>query len=85
MKNIVRTLILLLSLFLISGCSAMNASDYLRIHIRANSNTIEDQNIKYLVKDVMVEYMTPLLSDAKSKEEAVEIIEDNFNNLKIKI
>ena len=81
MKNIVRTLILLLSLFLISGCSAMNASDYLRIHIRANSNTIEDQNIKYLVKDVMVEYMTPLLSDAKSKEEAVEIIEDNFNNL----
>ena len=54
------------------------ASDYLRIHIRANSNTQRDQEVKYKVKDEVVRVLTPLLSDAKTKEEAIEIIENNM-------
>ena len=82
MKRIITTLILLFALFVISGCSAMSVSDYLRIHIRANSNSVEDQNIKYLIKDVVVEYMSPLLKDANSKNDAIQIIESNSANLK---
>lgn len=50
--------------------------DYLRIHIRANSNTTADQNVKYKVKDTLVEYLTPYLCNVPSKEEAIDIIED---------
>ncbi|MEG2014269.1 MAG: stage II sporulation protein R [Clostridia bacterium] len=56
--------------------------DCLRIHIRANSNSTDDQNIKYVVKDVVVDYLTPLLSEAKTKSEAKRIVLSNFNKIK---
>lgn len=34
-------------------------TDYLRIHVRANSNEQTDQNVKYKVKDEVVRYITP--------------------------
>lgn len=49
--------------------------DYLRLHIRANSNSTVDQNIKYEIKDSLVEFLTPYLCDVKSKDEAVDIVE----------
>ncbi len=55
--------------------------DYLRIHITANSNSQEDQNIKYFVKDAVVEYLIPLLSEAENKNEAQEIIFENILNI----
>ncbi|MDE6182312.1 MAG: stage II sporulation protein R, partial [Eubacteriales bacterium] len=33
-------------------------TDYLRIHVRANSNEQIDQNVKYKVKDEVVRYIT---------------------------
>lgn len=55
--------------------------DYLRIHIRANSNSAVDQNVKYQIKDDIVEYLTPYLSEVESKEEAVEIVEEHSSEL----
>lgn len=52
--------------------------DYLRIHIRANSNNVVDQNVKYKVKDAVVEYLTPYLCNVPSKENAINII-NNLN------
>ncbi len=49
--------------------------DYLRIHIRANSNTDADQNVKYQIKDELVGFLTPYLSDVPSKDEAIDIVE----------
>ena len=54
-------------------------TEYLRIHIRANSNSAEDQRVKYLVKDAVVEALIPLLSEAGTKAEAKEIGEKNLN------
>ena len=54
-------------------------TEYLRIHIRANSNSAEDQRVKYLVKDAVVEALIPLLSEAETKAEAKEIVEKNLN------
>ena len=53
--------------------------EYLRIHIRANSNSTQDQNVKYKVKDEIVEALIPLLSEIESFEEAKATIADNFD------
>ncbi len=48
--------------------------DYLRIHIRANSNSAIDQNVKYEIKDEVVKFLTPYLSTVPSKQKAIDII-----------
>lgn len=55
--------------------------DYLRIHITANSNSQRDQNIKYVVKDAVVEFLIPKLADAENKTEAENIIKENLNKI----
>mgnify|MGYP001861486736 FL=1 len=55
--------------------------DYMRIHVVANSNSDFDQNLKYKVKDVVVDFLIPLLSEAENKEEAAEIISTNLNKI----
>lgn len=56
--------------------------DYLRLHIRANSNSAIDQNIKYLIKDEMVNFLTPYLCNVKSKEKAIEVVQSYSNLIK---
>ena len=50
-------------------------NEYLRIHIRANSNSAEDQGVKYKVRDEVVAYLTPVVAEAQTKEEAMEAVE----------
>ena len=52
-------------------------SEYLRIHIRANSNLDIDQDVKYKVKESIVEFLTPYLSNCTTKESATKTIEIN--------
>lgn len=49
-------------------------NDYLRIHVRANSNSQTDQNIKYIVKDEVVKYITPYAAQCTDKEKAMQVI-----------
>ena len=51
---------------------------YLRIHIRANSNSEIDQEVKYKVKDEVVEALIPVLADIESFDEATKMIIQNF-------
>ena len=55
--------------------SSKSNADYLRIHIRANSNSEIDQNIKYKVKDALVEYLTPKISNCKTKRDVEYLVE----------
>lgn len=48
--------------------------DYLRLHIRANSNLSIDQNVKYEIKTELVEFLTPYFSEAESKDEAIALV-----------
>lgn len=59
----------------------INHNDYLRIHIRANSNLEIDQNVKYQVKDSIVEYLTPIISNCNSKEDFLQVLQKNLNNI----
>ena len=56
--------------------SAQAETDYLRIHVRANSNSQTDQSIKYKVKDEVVRFITPYAAQCTDKEKAMEIIKE---------
>ncbi len=52
--------------------------EYLRIHIRADSNENAAQAIKYKVRDRVVEYLTPLVAEYETKAEAIEGVQKNL-------
>lgn len=56
-------------------------ADYLRIHIRANSNSTQDQNIKYEIKDAMVEFLTPKIAVCETKQQVVDVISNSKQQL----
>ena len=58
----------------VKGESANANTDYLRIHVRANSNLEVDQQVKYIVKDKVVEYITPYIKECVSKQAALDVI-----------
>ena len=53
-----------------------------RLHVLANSDSKEDQDLKLLVRDQLLEYMNQLCSNCKTKEQAIEIVEDNKEQFK---
>lgn len=46
----------------------------LRLHVLANSDSEEDQCLKLKIRDRVLEYMSVYLNKAKTKDEAIEII-----------
>ncbi|MBQ9728169.1 MAG: stage II sporulation protein R [Clostridia bacterium] len=48
--------------------------EYLRIHIRADSNDPTAQAVKYLVRDDVVAYLTPVVANCESRLQAEEEI-----------
>ena len=57
------------------------ADSVFRLHVIANSDSNEDQNLKYLVRDKLIEYMNSLCSNTCSKEEAMKIANENIEVL----
>lgn len=53
----------------------------IRLHVRANSNSKEDQALKLNVKDTIVKYMGEKLKDSKSVDESAHIMNVNMNNI----
>lgn len=66
----------------VQGAESVDLSNLLRIHIRANSNEILDQNVKYKIKDSFVEFLTPLVADCDTKQKAIDLINKNSSQLK---
>ncbi len=56
-------------------------NEYLRIHIRANSNLDCDQQVKYLVKDKIVSFLTPMIAECDTKQKAQNMLENNLTSL----
>jgi len=50
-------------------------ADFLRIHVRANSNSASDQQVKYEVKDEVVKFITPYVCECVTKEKAIEVMQ----------
>ena len=51
-------------------------TEYLRIHVRANSNLQVDQDVKYEIKDNLVTFLTPFIAEVSSKSEAISLLND---------
>ena len=60
------------------GADAEDNAAYLRVHIRANSNSSEDQSVKYKVRDEVVEFLTPVVANCETKAKAIEKIGANL-------
>lgn len=80
MKKIVITcfvLLLIITTIVFAGAQQKSGSanaDYLRIHVRANSNSAEDQSVKYEIKDEVVRFITPYIKECVTKEAAMEVM-----------
>ncbi len=90
-KKVKNSLILLFLLFLYVAISAFSyastvSSDIeksvFRLHVLANSNSEEDQALKYEVRDALIEYMNTLCKEVKSKEEAMQIASSHQEDFK---
>ena len=55
--------------------------EYLRIHIRADSNEDSAQAVKYKVRDEVVEYLTPLVANYTTKAEAMQGVSENLQGV----
>ena len=60
---------------------AIQNSDYLRLHIRANSNSNSDQNIKYEIKNEILTLITKDVANIKTKIELADYFTQNKSKL----
>ena len=79
-------MILILLLFLyttvcaisyVSAVSTDISNSVFRLHVIANSNSDEDQNLKYKVRDNLLAYMNNICSNCSSKEDAINIVSEH--------
>lgn len=57
------------------------ASEVLRFHVRANSDTEEDQKIKMQVKEAVVTYLNPLLDEIRNVGTAKLLVENHLSGV----
>ena len=85
MKKFSITFILLSIIILLVAVGANFTSktktEYLRIHVRANSNQAVDQNVKYELKDKIVNYLTPYIANVNTKSGAISLLNDKKSTL----
>lgn len=79
--------LVLFSIFVfVSALSYVNAvsedisESVFRLHVIANSDSQEDQNLKYKVRDKILEYMNEISIDCSSKEEVIALAKENQEN-----
>lgn len=90
-RKVKNSLILLFLLFLyvsISAISYVNAvssdieKSVFRLHVLANSDSEEDQNLKYEVRDNLIEYMNTLCIDVENREQAISLANLHLDDFK---
>ena len=81
MKAIAVVLIVVAFLAIVFCAPAQTNTQFLRIHIRADSNNQADQDVKYLVKNAVVNYLAPHLANATTKDKAMQIVEGQLNSI----
>ncbi len=58
------------------------ADSIIRFHVRANSDSDSDQQLKLEVKNRVITYLKPLLAESKSIEESRQILERHQKDIK---
>ena len=66
----------------VNAVSAHISDSVFRLHVIANSDTIEDQNLKLEVRDKIIEYMNTLSDLSSSKHDVVDVAKEHLNDFK---
>lgn len=80
------SLLLILYIF-VSAISYTNAvcmdisDNVFRLHVIANSDSKEDQNLKYIVRDNVLDYVAQISTTASSKEDIINILQDHLTEI----
>lgn len=86
MKKYLFLLIVLISFIILSAYSYAGAinedlsNNVFRLHVIANSDSNEDQDLKYKVRDKLIEYMKSLTTNISSKEEVIKIANNHISD-----
>lgn len=92
-KRLLILIILLTSFIIVSAMSYTStvssniSNSVFRLHVIANSDSEEDQNLKYLVRDNLIQYMNTLTQNITSKDEVIQIAKEHtedFRNIALK-
>ena len=84
LKNALILIILLFFYIAISAISYVNAvssdieDSVFRLHVIANSDSKEDQSLKYIVRDKLLNYMNTISKEASTKQKAIEIAKEHI-------
>jgi len=70
------------TLLLISCAPVRTNTDYIRLHVRANSNSEADQTVKLAVRDAIVQYLAPHTAHVKSRDEMWTLLESKANEIR---
>lgn len=84
MKKTISVIILVgISIMFIANFIAMaeDTPPLIRLHILANSNSQEDQRVKYMVRDRVIYTMSEKFKDSQSLEESEHILLENLQNI----
>ena len=85
-KNLKMVIILTFLLLLYTSICAVSyaqtvssdiSGSVFRLHVIANSDSKEDQDLKYIVRDNLLSYMNTICKDCTAKQEAIKIVEEN--------
>ncbi len=80
MKKIITVFVVILMLAAV--CNGMTfKNDIVRLHIRANSDSEYDQNVKLLVRDEINEYLSQRLENVKTKKQALSVLSNELEQL----
>ncbi len=55
--------------------------ELIRLHVVANSDSVEDQNLKLLVRDAVIASLRQALADVRDTEQAKEYLQENLSKL----
>ena len=89
MKKRILFFIILFMVYIFTSCyfyatNSLNdiKNNVFRLHIIANSDSVEDQNLKYKVRDNIISYMNTICENTSSKEETILIAQNHINDFK---
>ena len=89
-KKILNIFIIILLLFIFLFINIRNyvfavsqnlEQNIFRLHIIANSNNIEDQNLKLKVRDNIIKYINNISKDFSSKQEIIDEVSNNISTI----
>ena len=78
---IVAILTIIIVAFAVGQREEVTNTEYLRIHIRANSNSDFDQDIKETVRADVINYLTPYISNSIDKQDAIKTLNKHLEEV----